>query len=194
MGLAVQPDRKYFDIAPASYNNDATGQISHINAGISQGDSVNQRDGKSYRVSSVWIRGRIFNGTTSTYTHSVNYLVWDKQPFKALPAITDIMDTVNPVAFPNRDNAGRFKILRRWTYMLEGETDTTTQSGRTAQEIDEYVHLPRDCVVETVASSTSGAIGNVVRGALYFISVGKDSAGTSAATSSVGFRINFIDL
>lgn len=185
-------DAKYVDVANSDYNCDTTGSIAHISI-VPQGTTVNQRDGKAFRVTSVQLRGYVSNNSASTSNDCAAMLVWDKQPNKALAAITDILDSANARSMNKRENASRFVILRRWDWSLTGKSDGTSTPGY-FRSFDKYVRLPRDCVATCTAADTTGAIGNRVSGALYFMTVGVNVTGNTAALCNATIRVNFQDI
>ena len=185
-------ENKYVDVANAAYVCDTTGSITHISV-VPQGDSVNQRDGRKFMPTWVNMRGIIANGSTSTSTESAVLLVWDKQPNKALAAITDILDTTSTVAQNKRENSSRFMIIRRWSVVLTGKSDGSTVPGF-ARNFDRYVRLPPGLVAECTPSDTTGEIGNRVTGALLLVTLGNRAAGTSAAALETTIRVGFKDV
>ena len=135
-------DAKYITIANSDYNFDTTGSIAHLSA-VQQGSTVHERDGKAFRITSVQLRGYASNNSASVMNDCAALLVWDKQPNKALAAITDILDSANARSMNNRDNAGRFVVLRRWDFALTGKNDGSTVSGF-FESFDYFVKCPRD--------------------------------------------------
>lgn len=187
-------EAKYVDVAAANYGNSTTGSITHCSI-VPQGTTVNSRDGRACRITSVRIRGHISNGTAATQNHAINYLVWDYQPNKALAAVTDVFDAINAYALPKKENQSRFKILRTWHYILIGDADAQTAQSNAMHAIDEYVRLPKNCIATYTTSDTTGVIGNCISGALLFITVGNNATGGNLdAVTSVSIRTNFSDI
>lgn len=186
---AVPGENKYFDVADASYEYSTTGVITHLDV-ITQGDSVNQRNGRKFMPTSLNFRGYVSNKSTSNQTDNALIILWDKQPNKALAAITDVLDAVNTTAQNKRENAQRFQIIRRWNFHLTGKSDGTTTAGY-AQSFDEYVRLPKGLVAQCTPADTTGAIGNRVSGALLMIHVGNNATGNSAAVGQYSIRVGF---
>jgi len=189
--VGARGDAKFFDVGSASYANDTTGSITHLSV-IPQGVTVNTREGKACRVTSCNIRGRIFAGTTATFNTVASYLVWDYQPNKVIAGITDIFDSANSLSFPKRENNERFRIIKKWYCTLSGN-GTAPATGDETMAIDDYVRMPEDANILCTTADTTGVIGDTIQGALYFVSLGNVAAGTAAATSTVGFRLNFTD-
>jgi len=120
-------------------------------------------------------------------------LVWDKQPNKALAAITDILDSVSANSMNRRENAGRFVVVRRWDFVLHGKGDGSTTSDY-VKNFDEWVKLPKGCVSQCTSAGANGVIGEIISGALHLVSVGITAAGTAAAEAKMNVRVNFRDV
>jgi len=189
--VGARGDYKYHDVANAQYANDTTGSITHLTV-IPQGTSVNEREGKGCRITSINVRGDIRSGTTTSSARYASYLVWDYQPNKVIAGITDILDSANSQSFPKRENNERFKILKKYYGVVEGEDAATLSFGHSCP-IDDYIRVPDDMNILCTTADTTGAIGNTIQGALYLVTVGDIGAGTAAARSHLGFRINFTD-
>ena len=185
-------DSKYFDVAGATYGCNTTGSITHLDI-VPQGTTVTTREGKSFRLTSVWARGSIDNLAATVLSDVLCMLVWDRQPNKALAAITDIIDVVTADSFTKRENAGRFKILKKWSVSMSGSgTTVTNNGGKTNHRIDDYVKLPSDCVAVCTSADTTGAIGNRISGALLLVTAGDQvAAGAVSSNMIAGFRIGF---
>ena len=184
-------DAKFVDTASATYAVNTTGSITHISI-IAQGDDVNKRDGKACRATSVQVRGAINADTTNTLSTYQCALVWDYNPNKALPVIGDIFDSISAFSFPKRENNKRFKIVKKFYGAIVGN-QTTVTTGLETIPVDEYVRLPADANILYTAADTTGVIGDVIAGALYWVTMGSNVAGTADANAVVGFRVNFTD-
>lgn len=189
--VGTRGDAKYKDTAAATYQADQTGSITHLSA-VGQGTSVNTREGKAFRCTSVNVRGTINSKATTTSAAYCGYLVWDYSPQKAIAAITDIFDSATFVSFPKRENNERFKVIKKYLGVVIGASGTPT-TGCESYEIDDYVKLPKDANVLCTTGDTTGAIGNTIQGALYWVTFGQVPAGTGAAEFVVQFRVNFTD-
>lgn len=189
--LAIS-DAKYVDTALATYAFDTTGSITHLSI-IPTGDLVGTRDGQSCRLTSLQIRGLGKANSATDIAQGVFYIIWDAMPNKALPAITDIFTAANSTAFTNRENNGRFTILKKrffdFTAPVGGSAGDTTKQ----QTVDHWMKLPPGCVIQCTAADTTGVIGNRIKGALYLVTMGSQAAGTAAAECSLKFRLGFSD-
>lgn len=190
VGLAG--DRKFVDTALAVYAMNTTGSITHVSI-VPTGTTVNSREGKSFRVTSCQVRGNVSSDAATTVAPAAWALVWDYQPNKALPALTDIWDAVNDASFIKRENNARFKILLWRHHTMIGNV-TTPASGGEQCPVDEFVKMPKDAVALCTVADTTGVIGNRINGALYLCTMGGIAAGTADANLTVSVRTNFIDV
>lgn len=184
-------DAKFVDTAVATYALDTTGSITHVSI-VPQGDTVNQRNGKAFRCTSCQVRGQINSNSATTVAQWAWAIVWDYHPNKALPAVTDILDSINANSYPKRENNERFKLCRYSHGVVAGNT-TTPATGREVNEVNEFIKLPKDAIAKCTTADTTGVIGNRIEGALYLISMGDTAAGTGAAALIVGVRVNIVD-
>lgn len=182
----------FVDLAAAAYAMDTTGSITLI-ATVAQGASVNQRVGKKIILKSLQIRGNLSNNTAATVNDACYLIVYDKRPTGALPAITDILVSVNSNAFNNDANSGRFEIIKRVDQALLG-------NGSAAANLTDLTYISADAYVDlkgrpvNFKAAATGAIGDIESGALYLVTVGNTVAGTGAATANLAFRTRFLDV
>jgi len=193
--LGAYGEAKYFDVAAGSIALNTTGSVTQLDS-VPTGTTVNSRDGRKFKLTSFQVRGIAGNDTTGTSSLGAMYLVWDRQPNKALAGVTDILDAATPVAFAKRENVQRFKIIKKWRWCFNGNGATAGQQTATsAFDIDDYVKLPDECVAECTTADTTGAIGNRVTGALLLVCVGnKAGPATDDDYVTITTRVNFSDL
>ncbi len=188
-------EKKFFDLASANYALNTTGSITHIDV-VPQGNTVQSRIGRKYRLTGLQIRGNAQSEATTTVTTGAMYIIWDRRPCGALAAITDFLETAHGVSFTNRDNSSRFKILKKMRWSFAGESDTTTGAnpGR-MYDVDEYIDLKRHgLVAEATTTDTTGAIGTRESGAILAVTVGITAAGTAAANITCTYRTSFTEV
>lgn len=186
-----QSDAKFFDIGSAAYACNTTGSVTHLDI-IPQGTTISSREGKAYRVKSITVRGYIASDTACVYAGYLCYLIWDKQPNKALAGLTDILETASSSSFLKRENAARFVPLKKWAGVVVGNTTTPT-TGDELCHIDDYVRFPKNLVANCTSADNTGVIGNRVNGALLLVTVGDVAAGNTDCNLITSFRINFTD-
>jgi len=181
-------DAKFVDatITQAAVNTTAT--IQHVSI-IAQGNTVNDRVGKACRATTAKVRAVVSQDAAAQSNVVRCLLVWDYQPNKALAAVTDIIDAATPQAQPKRENNLRFKIIRDWWMTLSGNGNLGTVTTKVL--IDSYVKLPRDANILYTTADTTGVIGDVIQGALLFITLGDAAAGTADNALTGTLRLNF---
>ena len=190
-GTAAAADAKYVDVANTAYAIDTSGSIAHLSI-VTRGTDINSREGKSFRLTSVQVRGNISADSATALSEYMVMLVWDKQPNLVLPAITAVLVTANSGSFTNRDNASRFVILKKWSGVIAGNS-AGVGAGPAIKRIDQYIRFPPGMVCVCTAADTTGAIGNRTTGALYIVSCGNVVQGTADCTANLGFRIGFTE-
>lgn len=184
-------DAKFLDTAKAVYACNTTGSIVHLSP-VPQGTTVVTREGKSFVCRKLQVRGIFQADVTTTTAFVAAYIVWDKQPNKALAAVTDIFNTVDAYSFTKRENNGRFVILKKWIYAMAGNI-TTPATGKEFIRCEKYMNLPAGLVVECTQADTTGVITNTINGALLLVTMGDVVAGTADANFIAGFRLGFSD-
>lgn len=193
--VAAAKETGYIDIGAADYALNTTGSIILLNT-VAQGTTVNQRVGKKILLKSLQCRGLMNNDSTAALNDVAYLIVYDKRPTGSLPAITDILNSVNSNSMNNDNNSGRFSVLKRVDEVLIGNASFTgavanalTESS--AKSADWFLPL-KDRQVVYKALGT-GAIADIEQGALYLVTVGSNAAGTLDATLTVTFRLRFMD-
>lgn len=183
-----RPETGFVDLAYAAYAANTTGSITLL-ATIAQGAAVGQRIGKKAVLKSIEMHGHLQAGATCTAAQAAMLIVYDNRPTGALPAITDVLNSANSSSFNNDVNAARFRVLRRYNFVVVGNAATPT-TGLEDQKIDEYVKIGLPI---TFAAAGTGAIGDITTGAMYLITVGDIGAGTADADFALGFRTRFTE-
>jgi len=192
------PERKAVDTSLAGgFNfdtNSAVGLVMKLLNTIPTGSASDQRIGKRVVMRAIQIRGRITASTATIASNISAILVYIKNPNQAatLPAVTEILVSQSSSSLSNRDNASKFRVLRRWDWCITGNI-TTPATGNEIKDFDEYVRLPNLPALWTNAS-TAGSIGEFVEGALVLLFVGDAANGpTTTPTFTGNTRLYFSD-
>lgn len=187
---AASKESGYVDLAIAQYNADTTGTITLI-ATIPQGATQVTRVGKKVMLKSLMFRGHCNASTATTVAVATQIVVYDRRPTGALPAITDVLNSISSQSMNNDNNSGRFLILKREDKVLSGNV-TTPATGLEIQNVDWWLSLRGLPAVYN--SAGTGAIADIEEGALYQITVGSVAAGTGAAAYNGAFRTRYVDV
>lgn len=184
-----QSETKFVDVATASYNLvSSSANVTLLNT-IAQGASQSQRIGRKVMLKSVWIKGRMSSGTTTTIAGWRWAIVYDRQSNKAAPVFNDIFDTTGFDTMKRDDNKDRFIILSDNIGQNIGNT-TTPATGQEQCIINTYVKLN---LVQEFASVGTGAIGDIVAGALFLVSCSNLTAGTTNPIMTFTARTRYVD-
>jgi len=172
---------------------DTTGSITLINV-IPQGSTTSNRIGKKCMLTSVQIHGFFYVGATAVANNMGALLVFDRQSNgAAIPAITDIMTTVNTNDFANDAKIPRYKILRRWDCVVMGATTAATGPSNDAPtcNINDYIKLNKKMEFNT--SAATGVQATIEKGAMYIVTLGSSAAGTTAGSFQYYTRTRFTE-
>lgn len=193
---AYDKEKGYVDTFLTSLAFDTTGSIALLNT-IPQNSAVTGRVGKKIAMTGLQCRGFIANQGTASANDCAYIIVYDKRPTGALPAITDVLVSINSFSMNNDSNAGRFRILKRWDGFLVGNL---TFTGVVANAMTDIVAVGTDFWLDLKSASTvykaagTGAIGDIEEGALYLITIGGTASGPGNALGTMNFRVRFLDV
>lgn len=188
----VSGETGFLDVATATYAFDTTGSVTLLNT-VPQGASVSQRVGKKIVLTSLQVRGNTFNNSAALWNDVAMLIVYDRRPTGALPAITDILNSVSSVSMNNDANSGRFVIVKRSDFVMIGNTTAAANISESAV-VDASAYIPLGNKPTVYKAAATGAIGDIEQGALYLVTVGAVAAGTTAASAQLAFRLRFKDI
>lgn len=190
----VREEMKTLDYNPGVQStlplaNDNTAPVGMLCLNIvPQGTTAITRLGKKILMKALQIRGCIQPPVTST-------LNWDKVSLllvyvrsnnqdAAVPPYTTLLTRQSTFGLTNRDNASKFKILRRWDYVVAGTRATPTDILQIP--FDEYIVFKKPLVTQWTQGNSTGVYSAMEKGGLLLIGMGDN-----IATASNGFW-NFI--
>lgn len=158
------------------------------------GNSSITRVGRRFANTAIAMRGRVIAGTTGTISNACMVLVWDRNPNQgaAISPFTSVFTAQTPSSLTNKDNAPRFKILRRWNWSVIGNETIADLTDNSLFYFDEFVKMKNKVTLLT-AADTTGLITDMVEGALLLYVMGDASAGTAAPTLEIQTRLYFAD-
>lgn len=149
---------------------------------IPQGTTAITRIGKRVIMKALQIRGYIIPGATTIQDKCSVLLVYVRSNNQAstLPPWDTILDTQHSNSLTCRDNATKFKILRRWDYAIGGN-GTVGQQVTPIVNFDEYIVFKKPLVAQWITVSAAGSIAQFEKGSLLLCTVG--AIGVTANTT-----------
>lgn len=190
MRSMVREEMKTNDLGNTALEFSTDGSVANtqvlVNA-IPQGTSSIQRVGKKVLMKALQIRGFINAGTTTIMEKVSVLLVYVRSNNQSTtPTVwADILTTQDNRSLTNRDNASKFKILRRWDYMVLGNSGTAgQQTSSSGFPFEEYVVFKKPLVSQWTNASTTGEISHFEKGSLHLCCVGN---GVTAGTTKPNF-------
>lgn len=162
---------------------------------IAQDASPTGRVGKKVTMTGVALRGTIFCGTALNVEKATTLLVYVRNNNQAatLPAWAEILVSQSNNALTNRDNASKFKIIRRWDHALIGDSDSATTTSATLIPFEEFIKFKKPLEACWTAAGTAGTIGQFEKGSLILCTVGSLTEAGTHVSFSGNSRVYFTD-
>lgn len=179
----------------------AQSQANHLDI-IPQGAGASARIGQKFQVTAIHIRGEMRLSAESGIRDDTGgyYLLWDKQPNKALANPLDILDlqlntVTNADAFPLASNSDRFVILARKSYDFVKQ-ETATGSFDSRHIVDDYFQFRRTLIATCqngaeAGITPTGIISTRTSGALLMLPFGNN---LTALSFNYSYRVYFNDV
>lgn len=163
----------------------STGDVRGIGGiDIDTGDTSATRDGRSIKLTSWFFRMYVLNNSSFNNTVFRMLLVHDKQVNGALPAASDILETVSTTGLMNRDNADRFTVLSDKLFHMN-----TNYSGQTVALLPKPIYKSLDMHIKY--SGTGGGIADLTSNELILLTISNQAVNTPSITYRA--RVKYID-
>ena len=108
-----------------STTTSSTGTMTLLNA-LGQDDTSSGRTGNSVLMRNVLVRAVFTQNPTAISTQYRVMIVKDTQQISdTAPAVSDILESLNPLSTLKVGNAGRFKILKSWFFTTDDDKGQT---------------------------------------------------------------------
>jgi len=161
----------------------------------SQGAAETQRVGKKMLWHSAQLRGSIYASGTTVFARGFWALIYDRDPTGSVPAFNSIFQVgatngsaLGSNAMLNPDTSSRYSVVARRDF------DITQLGGENSIiPLEEWIDLKKK---ECVFKSAGGGIGDIQKGALYFVTASSIPTADVAKSFSIQFgrRTRFIDV
>lgn len=193
VGQRSPQERKVIDVAQATYGLNTTGSVTALNL-VATGTDYTNRIGRKVNITAVQMRGfAALADATAGPTLTRIMLVWDMQPNGALALVTDVLNAALPDSFMNLNNRDRFRVLYDKQFVFGATTNVATQAYAQAPSVMN-LNVYKRCNQPVTFSGTTAAIGSMETGALLLVTVGdQTAASTAGANAYLTFRMRFTD-
>jgi len=163
----------------ASTTIDSNGQLVSLTP-IAQGDNDGLRSGNSVLVRKILNRFWVLKNTNNPFTGCrIIFFIDTQQIADTAPAVTDVLASASVLSPLNSLNAGRFKILKNYEFML----DDTNKS----KEIKFFKDVQHHVRFNGTAS------GDVQKGGIYMLYISSDAPGANAAAFAYNYKVGYHD-
>jgi len=193
-----KPESKVFDTT-LSWLFDATGEIPATGqlALIQTGDTLNNRDGATIKVTSIQVRGVVTQepAAAASSAQTVYFqIMLDRQPNGAAATfsgdVNSVMTTATfATALPTVPNQHRFKCLKRFVIPLVSSAGVTTAYNKVVVPFDEYIKLKKP--IEIRYNASTGAVADITTNNLFIIA-GTDGNQDDIANMTGVCRLRFV--
>lgn len=197
----VREEMKTLDLNPGAattldFSTDGTNsQTTALLNAVAQGTSSITRIGKKILMKALQIRGHIYQGTDTGFTKVSLLLVYIRSNNQAasMPSWSEMLTFRGTSGLTNRDNASKYKVLRRWDFALAGVTATPQPSS--LFNFEEYVVFKKPLITQFKdATSTPPAIAEYEKGSLHLMAVGNIAqASATRVRMEVSTRLYFCE-
>lgn len=190
-------EKKYFDVAVASYSCSADAPARTLLNGMDQGSTALTRIGNKINMDSIQVKGLIMPGqdTVTDPTHVRIMIVYDKQPNGAVWGVTDLLTSSSSNSFRNMAYQSRFKVIYDKTFAMGGFIQDVVNhaydSNSCVRSINIYKKLPADARNSQYTGAGAG-IATINTGSLYMLTISNVNDGTTYVFNAI-CRLRYYD-
>lgn len=171
--MTTKAELHYLDINSTEYPCDTSGTVTCLNA-VATGSTAVTRVGNKVMWNSVLVSGRLSAVSDAVVRSRCDvFLIWDRSPGAALPAMTDFFVQSISGSPRNLDNVERFTTVYHKSFSIGGSLAASAALTPTTHCVDMYQTLGR----VTTYNGTGNALANISSGALYLVTIGDRGVG-----------------
>lgn len=163
--------------------------VSSIIAGIVQGTTETSRVGKTITVHSIEVKYEFaMPNDAVVFEEAVGwYLLIDKQPNGATPAVLDVLSTASYITIKNNETRSRFKILKQGLNALPNTS--VGAATYSAANVVNHFFIKFKKPFEIQFNGNAGTVADLVTNNILFLTVSKN--GKAKMTGYI--RVKFAD-
>jgi len=163
---------------------------------IDKGTADNQRIGSKWNPTALHLKGYVRGQATSpAYVNTGYYVVWDRQPNRALATQQDVfVGTAPSFMYPAPSTDDRFLIIHHKIFNVV-VPDAGVVGDKSQFIVDDYIKLPARLTCHAALGSSAGGINDRVSGALLlFVYSSEGVASIARPQANLAHRIYFNDV
>ena len=174
------------------------GHFMYLNAGVAQGDNLDERDGRKVTFTKMQFRGTLSttgSASTDPQDRFVRFLVFiDKTPVQEAATVTELIGTSNPhMSFRTWNESFRYKMLKDVTYRLPMKRDLIPSTDIESNVCgSKRISFDIPLKMHTEWLSTTGGTDQISKNSLVVMAI------SNLATSNVQLdwisRMQYVDL
>lgn len=177
----VNVEYKVKQDSSGTFNIDTTG-TTELLSGMEEGDDNTQRNGRSIKATSLWIKGKMyFNPAGTNYQRGRILLVQDMHGDGSTCALIDVLESASVDAFVNLQNTDRYKIHYNKEIILTAE--------RPVYQFSKFIK--KKSKLEFIG--TSSIASSCGAGHYWLLTIGNVSSGSNPPTANYQWRMRYID-
>lgn len=177
---------KYLDINSAAYVCDTTGAVTLIN-GVAAGSTSITREGRQCFWRSVHVTGALSQVDDTVIGSRCDvFIIWDKQPGAAVPAMNVLFVESIAGSPMNLDYRERFVVLAHESYTIGGAKAAAAAQTPTIHSVNIFKKVN----LRTTFKGDNNAIGDIATGAMYLVTLG-DQAAANCGSLRASVRLRF---
>ncbi len=164
-----------------------------LNDNLSDAIDVGQENAaEGLTMQMTYLEGRFVSTNTAATAHSIrNYILYDRRPDGALPAVTDFLESNSSASLVTAQNISdnRFTILYDRSYVLGGNTNASKEDEIQIHKVK--INLRKLPLTKYITSGASGAIGSMIQGSLIWLSCGDATAAGQTVAVRSDLRLHY---
>lgn len=182
---------KYTDTS-MQHTSGSTATIAHL-SGVAAGDTNIARSGRKIFLKSLQWRGGFLTDNDNFFGDLVRILIFKdlRQVGDTTPAATDVLESSSVYAFVNKNNAGRFMVLRDYLFNLApaGSNGAGGTYGQSANfiPVKGYRKLKSSCMYNGDAAT------DIEKGGIYCLVVCDHNTAGALTAGNLNFRLRWSD-
>lgn len=172
----INVEFKYLDTSGSGVVDNA-GALTYL-TGIAEGDDISNRNGRSIKSQSLFVKMRLVINASATGTCIRHIIVMDKHNQGATPTVTDILQTASVESSLNISTQ-----QNRWHILSDEVISLTTSGGNT-----KYVERFYPWHAHIKYGGTTANVSDARFGAIFMLQISSEAINTPTSVYNIRYR------